>query len=86
MLLSALVVASSLAVLPAPPHARKVPGGGVAGYYCACPADLNGSGAVDAADLSILLGAWGTVNAICDLDASGVVGSADLALLLGVWG
>lgn len=48
--------------------------------------DFDGDGVVGPADLSILLGAWGTVNAICDLDASGVVGSADLALLLGVWG
>lgn len=85
MLLSALVVASSLAVLPAPPHARKVPGGGVAGYYCACPADLNGSGAVDAADLSILLGAWGGFG-VANLDGLGVVDAADLSILLGAWG
>ncbi len=53
----------------------------------ACPADLDGSGAVDAADLAVLLGAWGTsgTNA-SDLDGSGTVGGSDLAILLGAWG
>ncbi|MDZ4755822.1 MAG: hypothetical protein SGJ11_15160 [Phycisphaerae bacterium] len=49
------------------------------------PADLNGDGAVDAADLAILLGAWGTDGA-ADLDASGTVDASDLAILLGAWG
>lgn len=50
----------------------------------ACPADLNGSGQVDAADLAILLGAWGGSGA--DLDGNGSVGGPDLAILLGAWG
>ncbi|MFO0830031.1 MAG: di-heme oxidoredictase family protein [Phycisphaerales bacterium] len=49
-----------------------------------CIGDLNGSGAVDAADLGILLGAWG--NLAFDLDGDGVVGATDLGILLGAWG
>ncbi|MBL9150107.1 MAG: dockerin type I repeat-containing protein [Phycisphaerae bacterium] len=51
-------------------------------------ADLNGDGAVDAADLAIVLGAWGPCGAGCcaaDLDRSGNVDAADLGLLLGAW-
>ncbi|MBL9119656.1 MAG: thrombospondin type 3 repeat-containing protein [Phycisphaerae bacterium] len=51
----------------------------------ACPADLNGSGSVDAADLAVLLGAWGG-NGAADLNNSGLVDAADLAVLLGAWG
>jgi len=52
----------------------------------ACPADLNGDGVVNGADLALLLGAWGTADPIADLDGSGVVDGADLASLLGAWG
>jgi hypothetical protein len=45
--------------------------------------DLDGDGRVDAADLAILLAAWGTGAA--DLDGSGVVDAADLAVLLAAW-
>ena len=52
-----------------------------------CPADLDGDGQVDAADLAILLGGWGSSGASAgDLDGSGSVGGSDLALLLGAWG
>jgi hypothetical protein len=51
-----------------------------------CPADLDGSGTVGAADLATLLGAWGTGDPCADLDGSGTVGAADLAILLGAWG
>jgi len=44
---------------------------------------------IDAADLGVLLGSWGQVEAgsvsYADLDGSGVVDSVDLALLLGAW-
>ncbi|MCA9286082.1 MAG: hypothetical protein KDA22_12735 [Phycisphaerales bacterium] len=52
-----------------------------------CPADLNGDGQVDGADLGILLGAWGPC-ALCpaDLNTSGSVDGADLGVLLGAWG
>ena len=52
----------------------------------ACAGDLDGNGAVDAADLAALLGAWGTSDAAADIDASGSVDAADLAALLGGWG
>ncbi len=46
--------------------------------------DLNRDDVVDAADLAILLGAWG-LPGTADLDASGAVDSADLGILLGNW-
>ncbi|MDZ4829056.1 MAG: hypothetical protein SGJ09_02515 [Phycisphaerae bacterium] len=48
------------------------------------PADLNGDGHVDAADLAILLGAWGS-RGPSDLDGDGTVNAADLGVLLGAW-
>lgn len=48
------------------------------------PGDLDGDGIVGAADLAILLGAWGTTGP-GDLDGDGTVGPADLAILLGAW-
>jgi enterochelin esterase-like enzyme len=52
------------------------------------PADLDGSGAVDGADLSLLLAAWGECASACaaDLDGSGAVDGADLAVMLAAWG
>ncbi|MBL9121373.1 MAG: hypothetical protein JNL80_15805 [Phycisphaerae bacterium] len=51
------------------------------------PGDLNGDGVVSAADLSILLGAWGSCSGACeaDLNGDGNVNAADLAALLGAW-
>lgn len=49
-----------------------------------CPTDLDGNGAIDAADLAALLGAWNTAGA--DLDGNGTTDAADLAALLGAWG
>jgi hypothetical protein len=48
------------------------------------PFDLTGDGTVDAADLGVLLGAWGTAGP-GDLDRNGIVDAADLGLLLGAW-
>lgn len=50
-----------------------------------CLGDINGSGTVDAADLSILLGGWGG-GGVADLDDDGLVNGADLSILLGAWG
>lgn len=53
------------------------------------PGDLNQDGLVNAADLSILLGAWGACRGSgCEADISGdgVVAGADLAILLANWG
>ncbi|HMN96719.1 MAG TPA: lamin tail domain-containing protein [Phycisphaerales bacterium] len=48
------------------------------------PADLNGDGIVDGADLGILLGNWGGAG-LGDLDGNGIIDGADLGLLLGSW-
>jgi choice-of-anchor B domain-containing protein len=50
------------------------------------PADLNGDGLINGADLSILLAAWGTDDPIADLSGDGIVGGPDLAELLAAWG
>ncbi|MCE2881947.1 MAG: hypothetical protein LW636_06280 [Planctomycetaceae bacterium] len=48
------------------------------------PADLNGDGVVNAADLSTLLGQWGSAGS-ADLNGDGIVGAPDLSILLGAW-
>lgn len=50
------------------------------------PADLNGDGQVDGADLGILLGQWGQASGSADLNDDGQVDGADLGVLLGAWG
>lgn len=59
-------------------------GDGVPGL-CVRAEDLDGDGDVDAADLSILLAAWGG-GGDADLDGDGMVAAADLAILLAAWG
>jgi len=49
------------------------------------PADINADGTVDGADLTILLGAWGSTDAAADIDRDGFVGGSDLTLLLSAW-
>jgi subtilisin family serine protease len=51
------------------------------------PGDLNFDGSVGAADLAIILGAWGQC-AFCpaDLNVDGNVDATDLSILLGLWG
>lgn len=55
-----------------------------------CIGDLEGDGAVDGADITAMLSAWGAVPAgaiqPADLDGNGVVDAADLGILLGNWG
>ncbi|MCB9838412.1 MAG: hypothetical protein H6813_03655 [Phycisphaeraceae bacterium] len=53
--------------------------------YAPCPEDLNGDGAVDTADLGILLGQFGGAGS-ADLNNDGVVDTADLGILLGAFG
>ena len=50
-----------------------------------CVGDINGDHAVNAADLSLLLGQWGG-SGTADVNGDGVVNAADLAALLGAWG
>lgn len=56
----------------------------------ACPADLNGDGAVDVSDLLITLSNWGQCPAtgVCqgDLNCDGVVDVSDLLVILANWG
>ena len=49
-----------------------------------CPADFDGDGDVDTADLLILLDAWGTAGG--DVDGDGDTDAADLLDLLAAWG
>ena len=53
-----------------------------------CPTDTDGDGDTDAADLAVLLGSWGPVDAgdCLDADSDGLIGASDLAVLLGSWG
>jgi hypothetical protein len=51
-----------------------------------CPADFNCYGGVGAADLGLLLGAWGTKDPTYDLDQDGVVGGGDIGALVSRWG
>ncbi|MDY7109555.1 MAG: choice-of-anchor Q domain-containing protein [Planctomycetota bacterium] len=52
-----------------------------------CPGDFDDNGRVDAADLLILLGQWGTDGAFGgDVDRDGDVDTVDLLALLGAWG
>ena len=50
------------------------------------PADIDNSGAVNGADLALLLGAWGSAGGGADISRDGTVDGADLALLLNAWG
>jgi polyhydroxybutyrate depolymerase len=50
------------------------------------PGDLNGDGRVDAADLGLLLVAWGRCSGCpADLDGDGQVGGSDLGLMIALW-
>jgi glucose/arabinose dehydrogenase len=51
-----------------------------------CLADLNRDGLVNGADLSNLLGMWGSADPVADIDGSGQVDGQDLAILLSDWG
>ena len=52
-----------------------------------CPADLDGNGSVNAADLTSLLSAWGQSGSSgADIDGNGAVNGLDLTLLLSGWG
>lgn len=52
--------------------------------FVANPADLDGDGDVDGADLGALLASWGG-SGPADLSGDGVVDGADVGLLLGAW-
>ena len=54
------------------------------GCTAADPADINGDGTVDGAELGLLLAGWGTTSP--DLSSDGLVDGSDLGLLLAAWG
>jgi hypothetical protein len=49
------------------------------------PADINGDGVINGADLSIVLGFWGSAAPGPDINNDGIVDGADIALVLGSW-
>ncbi len=52
-----------------------------------CRADVaNNDGQINAADLAVVLGAWGSDDSVANIDCTGVVDAADLAALLASWG
>ena len=51
-----------------------------------CEGDVNGDGQVEGADLSFILGNWGSSVAEYDLNGDGTVNGADLTIILGAWG
>jgi hypothetical protein len=52
---------------------------------CAEDPDLNGDGAVDGTDLTILLGNWNAPGGLADINCDDIVDGTDLTLLLGFW-
>jgi len=54
-------------------------------FPLSAPADLDGNGTVDAADLALLLAAFGTNSPAADIDQSGMVDGLDLATVLAGW-
>ena len=80
---NATIEASEFVVVDACAITVPLPG---AGAGTCCPADIDGNGAVDGADLTAILNAWGSANAAADIDDSGTVDAADLAAALGAWG
>jgi pimeloyl-ACP methyl ester carboxylesterase len=59
---------------------------GGAGAISGIPADLDGNGSVDTADLSLMISRFGTPGPIGDLNFDGIVNTADLGLLLKSFG
>ena len=51
-----------------------------------CPGDLDWNGRVDAFDLAIVLGYWGTDDIIGDINLDGIVDAGDLGLVITDWG
>ena len=52
-----------------------------------CPADFDGNGLVDGADLVYVLGNWGPcVDCLEDINGDDRVDGADLVYVLGTWG
>lgn len=61
-------------------------GDGIPDQCQSCPADLNGNGQVDGADLGIILVNWGGSSGQADLNGDGQIDGADLGIILVAWG
>ncbi len=59
--------------------------GTLPGGAAPCPGDVNGDRSIDAADLGVLLAAWGRDSEL-DFDGNDVTDGLDLARLLAAWG
>jgi hypothetical protein len=59
-----------------------------AAEVCDCQPDITGDGAVNGADLGIVLSSWGIADSLGtgDVSRDGVVDGEDLALVLSNWG
>lgn len=51
-----------------------------------CPADLNGSGAVNVDDLLAVINAWGAAGGPADVNSDGIVNVDDLLMVINGWG
>ncbi len=51
-----------------------------------CTGDTNGDRAVNALDIAVVLGAWGTAGGSADLNDDGIVNAQDIAIVLSDWG
>jgi hypothetical protein len=56
------------------------------GFGDACDADLDNDNVVAGSDFGILVGVFGTGDAVADLDCDGVVAGSDFGILVGVFG
>lgn len=69
-----------------PPASYIDAGGNAVSATCEdCPGEVNCYGGVNAADLGLLLTAWGSDNPIYDLDGNGEVGGGDIGILIAQW-
>lgn len=49
------------------------------------PADFDGDGVVNGADLGLMIAEWGTTESFADLNGDGIVDGGDLGILLSSW-
>lgn len=71
-------------------NANNIPDCCEQGIPCACDADIDSNDVVNAIDLAIIIGNWGTDGGKdypqADIDGSGTIDGADLATVLSNWG
>lgn len=80
-----ILVVSMIVTLQFTGGARAGASAGSYGMACGCPADLDLTGEVNAADIGVLLGSYG-MPGVGDLNEDGIVDGADLGMLLADFG